>query len=113
MIHRCTVLLQNCTDLVGAVPGLSSNTCLTPNFDEVIDVKVEVSDVKEEEDPLLISSAGMDDDELSCLSVSLFRSLLLCLCIFLSSHPSINPSTYLPTYPPTYPPTQPTTHLPT
>jgi len=92
------VLLQNCTDLVGAVPGLSSDTCLTPNDDEVIDVKVEVSDVEEEEDPLLISSAGMADDEVSCLSVQLFSCLTLCLYICLSSHPSINPSTYLPTY---------------
>jgi len=93
MIHKCMVLLQNCTDLVGAVPGLCSDTCLTPN-DDVIDVKVEVSDVKEEEDPLLISSAGMADNEVSCLSVHLFSCLTLCLYICLS----IDPSTYLPPY---------------
>ena len=90
MIHKCTVLLQNCTGLVGALPGLCSDTCLMPDDDEVIDVKVEVLDVKEEEDSLLISSAGMADDEVSCLSVHLFSCL--------SSHPSISPSTYLPTY---------------
>lgn len=97
MIHKCMVLLQNCTDLVGAVPGLCSDTCLTPN-DDVIDVKVEVSDVKEEEDPLLISSAGMADNEVSCLSVHLFSCLTLCLYICLS----IDPSTFLPPYLPTY-----------
>jgi hypothetical protein len=77
MIHKCVVLLQNCTDLVQAVPGLCTGTCLTANDDEVIDVKVEVSDVKEEEDPLLISSAGTADDEVSCLSGHLFRCLTL------------------------------------
>ena len=90
MIYKCAVLLQNCTDLVEAVPGLCSDTCLTPNDDEVIAVKVEVSDVKEEEDPLLISSAGMADDEVSCLSAHFFSCLTLCLCICLSSHPSIH-----------------------
>jgi len=83
MIHKCGVLLQNCTDLVEAVPGLCSATCITPNDDEVIDVKVEVSDVKEEEDPLLISSAGMADDEVSCLSVHLFSCLTRCLSLYL------------------------------
>jgi len=95
MIYKCAVLLQNCTDLVEAVPGLCSDTCLTPNDDEVIAVKVEVSDVKEEEDPLLISSAGMADDEVSCLSAHFFSCLTLCLCICLSSHPSIHPSIYV------------------
>ena len=74
------VLLQNCTDLVEAVPGLCSYTCLTPNDDEVIGIKVEVSDVKEEEDPLLISSAGNADDEVSYLFVHLFN--------YLASNPS-------------------------
>jgi hypothetical protein len=46
--------------------------CLSANDDGVIDVKVEVSDVKEEEDPLLISSALMADGEVSYLSVSSF-----------------------------------------
>jgi hypothetical protein len=67
---------------VAAVPGLCSDTCLTADDDEVIDVKVEVSDVKEEEDPLLISSVGTADDEVSCLSVHLFSCLTFCLSFY-------------------------------
>jgi hypothetical protein len=66
------MVLQNCAGLVGAVPGLCSDVCLSANDDGIIDVKVEVSDVKEEEDPLLISSALMADGEVSYLSVSSF-----------------------------------------
>lgn len=84
VIHKCVVLLQKCTDIVEAVPGLCSETCLTASDDEVIGVKVEVSDVKEEEeDPLLISSAGTAVDEVSCLSVHLFSCLTLCLSLYL------------------------------
>jgi hypothetical protein len=52
-------------------------------------VKVEVSDVKEEEDPLLISSAGTPDDEVSCLSLHLFSCLTLSgfVSVYLAIHP--------------------------
>jgi hypothetical protein len=102
MIGKCIVLLQNCTDLPEAVPGSCSDACLTLTDDKAIDVKVEVSDIKEEEDedddPLLIVPTVKADDEVSYVSfhLSSYLSMYLptylpsCLSVYFQSiHPSI------------------------
>jgi hypothetical protein len=87
MIGKCTVFLQNCPHFLEAAPGLCSDTSLIPD----VDVKVEVSGIKEEEDPLLIVPAVKADDEVSCLYVCLSVCVSVCLSVYLSSHPPPQP----------------------
>ncbi|XP_033606108.1 uncharacterized protein LOC111875794 isoform X2 [Cryptotermes secundus] len=55
---------ENCVDFLKVEPGLSDGTCPTSSHDgtQVIDIKVEVSDTQEVEDPLLITLPEMKDE---------------------------------------------------
>ena len=52
--------LQNCTDVLEAVPDLCSETCVTPS-----DIKIEEdSDIsEEEEDPLAVTSPAVKAEQ--------------------------------------------------
>lgn len=52
MIDKIVMILQNCMDLPKDVPSSYIETC---HGNEVIDIKIEVTDVEKEEDPLLIT----------------------------------------------------------
>jgi hypothetical protein len=58
MTSKDVVVLQNCVDVLEADSGSCNWTCATSrDEDQGIDVKVEVvTDVQEEEDPLLLTS---------------------------------------------------------
>jgi hypothetical protein len=52
------MVLQNCMDLLKVEPGSYNETCLTSSHDgsQILSLNVEeVTDVQEEDDPLLIS----------------------------------------------------------
>jgi hypothetical protein len=57
MTENDKMVLQNCTDFLKVEPGLGDETCpmSSRDGDQVIDIKVEVSDTQEVEDPLLIT----------------------------------------------------------
>jgi hypothetical protein len=64
------VVLQNCMDLLQGVPGSDSETCPMPSHDgnQVICMKVDVTDTQEEEDPLLITFTAIKDEHgVSCM----------------------------------------------
>lgn len=51
--------LQNCTDVLEAVPDLCSETCVAPS-----DIKIEEdSDMSEEEDPLAVTSPAVKAEQ--------------------------------------------------
>jgi hypothetical protein len=67
------IVLQNYMDLPKFVAG---ETCLTPCYDEnqVIDIKVEITDEQDEEDPLSITFPVIKPElEVSCMSVYIVR----------------------------------------
>jgi hypothetical protein len=58
--------LQNCTDVLEAVPGLCTETCLTACDDgkKVADIKFEEdSDIPEEEDPSAVTSPAVKAEQ--------------------------------------------------
>jgi hypothetical protein len=58
MINKDTVILQDTMGLIQAGPDSCSETCLTSSHDgnQLVGIKVEeVTDIQEEEDPLLIT----------------------------------------------------------
>lgn len=66
MINTSMVVLQNCVDLVKAVPGSYSETLPTSYHD----VKVEeVTDIEQAEDPLLTFPVIKEENEVSCMSL--------------------------------------------
>jgi hypothetical protein len=70
VIDKGTMLLQNCLDILKVEPGSVSETCpaTSRNGNQIIDVKVEVSDTQEEQDPLLISLPEIKAEyEVSCM----------------------------------------------
>jgi hypothetical protein len=65
------MVLQNCMDFLKVEPGLSDESCPVSSHDgnQIIDIKVEVSDTQEIEDPLLITSPEIKAEyEVSCIS---------------------------------------------
>jgi hypothetical protein len=66
------MVLQNSTDLLKVEPGSSSETCPTSHDGtQDIDIKVEVADTEEVEDPLLIALPEIKaKHEVSCTCVS-------------------------------------------
>jgi hypothetical protein len=81
------MVLQNSTDLLKVEPGSSSETCPTSlDGKQMIDIKVEVSDAQEVQDPLLITLPRIKaKHEVSCMSVSplLFRRYPQLFVVFL------------------------------
>jgi hypothetical protein len=77
------MVLQNCLDLPKVEPGSYSETCLTSSDDErqILGMNVkEVTNVQEEEDPLLISHPVMKaEHEVSCVC-------MLCFCLSIVLH---------------------------
>jgi hypothetical protein len=75
MINNGMLFLQNCINLLETVLGLYNETCLTCHDEnEVINLKFEViRDIKEEEDPLLISSVIKEEREVSSVSVCIWH----------------------------------------
>jgi hypothetical protein len=62
------VVLQNCVDLQKVVPGSDSESC--HDGSEVIDIKTEnVTDVEEDELPVLIAFPEIKDEEEVCLII--------------------------------------------
>lgn len=69
------VVSQNCTDLPKDVSGLDRETC---QGNDAIDIKVEVTDIEEEADPLLITFPVIDTQHgVSCMSVSTLLGIFL------------------------------------
>jgi hypothetical protein len=92
VIDKGTVLLQNCMDILKVEPGSISETCPTSSHDgdQIIDVKVEVSDTQEEQDPLLIQLSEIKaENEVSCMCacpmLSRFEKYLELYIIFIIS----------------------------
>jgi hypothetical protein len=75
MTDKGMLVLQDCAHSQEDVPGSCADTCPTSSHDanQTISIKVEVSDVKEEdEDPLAISFPGIEaKHEVSCFISSL------------------------------------------
>jgi hypothetical protein len=75
MIHKGTMVLQNCMDFLNTEPGLISETCPTSSHDgyQIADIEVEeASDTQKIEDPLLITSPEIKaEHEVSCMFVCL------------------------------------------
>jgi hypothetical protein len=68
MIDKVIMVLQNYMDIQKFEPGSYNDTCHDGNL--VIDIKVEeVTDMREEEDPLLITVPGIAEHEVSCTAV--------------------------------------------
>jgi hypothetical protein len=63
LIHDVTMILQDCMDVLKVEPASCCETCLTPTHDGndvTTNIKLEsVTEVQEEEDPLLITSADV------------------------------------------------------
>jgi hypothetical protein len=72
MFAKIMVVLQNCMDLLKVVPGSYSETC-PASYDMKVD---EVTDIQEEEDPLLTFPVVKAEYEVSCVSVSIVRHIL-------------------------------------
>jgi hypothetical protein len=71
MSDKGKMVLQNCMDFLKVEPGLSDETCPASSHegDQVIDIKVEVSDTQEVEDPLLITLPEIKaEHEVSCMA---------------------------------------------
>jgi hypothetical protein len=64
------LVLQNCLELVKVVPGSDSETCCDGNWDVIIKDE-DVTDVQEDEDPLLITSPLMKAEQSVCLYIPL------------------------------------------
>jgi predicted metal-binding protein len=81
------MVLQNCMDFLKVEPVFSDESCPASSHDgtQVIDIKVEVSDTQEVEDPLLITLPGIKaEHEVSCMSTypslgTFHRYLELCI----------------------------------
>jgi hypothetical protein len=71
MIDEGTMVLQYCVDFLKPEPGSSSKMCVTSHDgNQVIDIKVEVSDTQHVEDPLLITLPEIKaEHEVSCVSI--------------------------------------------
>jgi hypothetical protein len=70
MIDKGTVVLQNCMASLKIEPGSISETCPTSSHDgdQIIDIKVEVSDTQQVEDPLLIALPEIKPEhKVSCM----------------------------------------------
>jgi hypothetical protein len=52
-IDKSIMILENCVNLVGVVPDLCSETCLTSSYDrtKITDIKMKISDIQENVDP--------------------------------------------------------------
>jgi hypothetical protein len=71
MIDKGKMVLQNSMDFVKVEPGLSDESCPASSHDgnQTIDIKVEVSDTQEMEDPLLMVLPEIKaEHEVSCMS---------------------------------------------
>jgi hypothetical protein len=72
MIDNGMMLLQNCVDLLKMIPGSYSETCPTSSYggNEGIDIKIEVTDIQEEEEPEPVTFPVIkSENEVSCTSV--------------------------------------------
>jgi hypothetical protein len=71
MTCKAVVVLQNCKDLLKVVLGSYSETCLTRQNTNEIDVKVEeVTNIQEEEDPMAKTFPNIKaEQEVSCMLV--------------------------------------------
>jgi hypothetical protein len=63
------IILQKCMDLPKFVPGSYNETCLTPDDEsQIINVKVEITDEQDEEDPVPITCPVIKPEhEVSCV----------------------------------------------
>jgi hypothetical protein len=68
---KVMVVSQNCMDLARVMPGSCSGTFITPHSgNEVINIKVEVTDRQEEEDSVRVTVPVIKDEhEVSCMAV--------------------------------------------
>jgi hypothetical protein len=89
VIDKGMVVLQNYMDLQKDVPGLCSEMCLSSSHDEnqVINIKVEATDIQEDEHPMLITFPVIKaEHKVSCISVRFHKypELLIVFLMFMS-----------------------------
>jgi hypothetical protein len=64
------LILQACAHSKEDVPGSVIETCSTSSHDEIQTISIkdeEISDIEVEEDPLLMSSPGIEVEHVSCI----------------------------------------------
>jgi hypothetical protein len=94
MIYKCVLVLQFCMELVKVVPGSNRETCHDGNDISIKDE--DVTDIEEDEDPLLITSPLIKSEQEVCmpLCTAFVKFCLYANCMFsdlsLSVHPPMH-----------------------